>query len=229
MEPALFLHYGPLPSLATCIPSLVSTTRATRPHLSFSRSSLLQSDGSTGHLKWHSFNPMIEKKSSSVKASAFPMGGKAALKSLLDINVYLASSDAVSKKGTFSLPSRPTIEDIAVLKMEALWLLKSGKDDEAEERLRTEIKSCENDRDTSYNLGIALAEILICREKYKEAQEYLKEQLHPSDRRFSLYKVKLAEFQDQGVDGIRVMLENRSMKNHFRMDMEFHDPCKFHN
>lgn len=47
--------------------------------------------------------------------------------------------------------------------MEALWLLKSGKDDEAEERLRTEIKSCENDRDTSYNLGIALAEILICR------------------------------------------------------------------
>jgi len=119
MESALCLHYGPLPSLAQRIPSTVSTTRATRPYFTFSHSSLMLSNASTSQLKGHDSRPIIKQKAPSVRASAFPMGGKAALQSFLDMSAYLASSNIDFQKGsTFILiPSRPSVEDVAVLKV----------------------------------------------------------------------------------------------------------------
>ena len=115
MQSALCLNCGPLPSLASQRkPFTVSTRRATKPHFSFGNSSLSLSNASrSSHLIGHVFTPITKQKAPSVRASAFPGGGKAALKSLLDVTVYLASSNVDSQEGrTLSLPSRPSFEEV---------------------------------------------------------------------------------------------------------------------
>jgi hypothetical protein len=76
---------------------------------------------STSHLRLkghYAFSPIVKQKAPSVRASAFPMGGKAALQSFFEINAFLSSSDIDVQEGsTFSLPSRPSVEDVAALKV----------------------------------------------------------------------------------------------------------------
>ncbi|XP_041022951.1 uncharacterized protein LOC121264003 [Juglans microcarpa x Juglans regia] len=202
MESTLCLHCRPLPFLAQRIPSAVRT-RATSPHFSFKHSSLLLSDGFTSHQRRRTlFSPIIKQKTLSVRASAIPPGGKAALQSFLDMTANLTSSNEdFQKLETFKLPQRPSTEDVGTLKMKALLLLRSGKGDEAEEILKKALKVCKNDPEPAYNLEIALAEILICKKKYGEAHTYLKHQLHPSDGRFPLYKAITCTMLDNEEEG----------------------------
>lgn len=113
MESTLCLKYGPLPSLAQRIPFTVSTTRATKPHFCFGHSSLSLSYASRTHLigHGHAFSPITKKKTLSLRVSAFPRGGKDALKSLLDVGVYLASVELNS----LGFPKTPSLEQANTL------------------------------------------------------------------------------------------------------------------
>lgn len=123
MESTLCLNYGPLPSLAQRIPFTVSTTRAKKPHFSFGHSSLSLSNASRTHLIGHAFSPITKKKTLSLRVLAFSRGGKDALKSLLDVGVYLASQESNTKTPSFDqvelnslrFPKTPSLEQANTL------------------------------------------------------------------------------------------------------------------
>ncbi|KAK4589221.1 hypothetical protein RGQ29_019995 [Quercus rubra] len=195
MESTLCLKYGPLPSLAQRIPFTVSTTRATKPHFCFGHSSLSLSYASRTHLigHGHAFSPITKKKTLSLRVSAFPRGGKDALKSLLDVGVYLASVELNS----LGFPKTPSLEQANTLyKNEAMRLLKSGKGNEAEELLRKAIEEC-GYSESDYYLAIILAEILIFKGSYQQAHKCLEDHQHPSDARYALYKAIVCTMLDK--------------------------------
>lgn len=119
MESTLCLHSRPLPFLAQRIPSAVRTRANISPYFSFKHSSLLLFDGFTSHKRRHDIHrPIIKQKVMSVRASACLPGGKAALQSFLDMTANLTLSKEDSEKlETFTLPSRPSSEDVATLKV----------------------------------------------------------------------------------------------------------------
>ncbi|KAG8634676.1 hypothetical protein MANES_17G070000v8 [Manihot esculenta] len=101
---------------------------------------------------------------------AYPLGGRSALKSLLDVNVYLSSK--LDPPGTLSrLPLRPSAEEVNGIKMEAIRLMKYGKPEDAVFFLRNAYNNYKYDPEPAYNVDMALVEILICQGKYMEALE----------------------------------------------------------
>eukprot|EP00257_Ricinus_communis_P025798 XP_025013212.1 uncharacterized protein LOC8264114 isoform X1 [Ricinus communis] len=124
---------------------------------------------------------------------AYPLGGRYALKSLLDVNVYLASTKIEPPGPPSRLPARPSMENVYDIKSDAVRLIKCGKPEEAVSLLENSYKFYEHDTEPAYNVGMALIEILICQGKYKEALQYCNrftgEQFLPSDGRIPLYKV----------------------------------------
>ncbi|KDP37975.1 hypothetical protein JCGZ_04618 [Jatropha curcas] len=125
-------------------------------------------------------------------AVAYPLGGRSALKSLLDVNVCLASSKLEPPTATTQLPSRPSTEQVNdLIKMEAVRLMKYGKPKDAVLFLQDAYNLYKHDPEPAYNVEMALVEILICQGKYKEALKcncLNDDQRLPSDGRFPLYK-----------------------------------------
>ncbi|GAV79440.1 hypothetical protein CFOL_v3_22905 [Cephalotus follicularis] len=102
-----------------------------------------------------------------MEAMLHPMGGKTALKSLLDVTVNLTSSKVLPSKGSASfLPLGPSKKDIDKLKMEVIRQMKSGKTEEAVQRLRKAYKDNKFYPESAYYLEMTLVEILICQVIY---------------------------------------------------------------
>ncbi|KAF2305424.1 hypothetical protein GH714_005158 [Hevea brasiliensis] len=123
---------------------------------------------------------------------AYPIGGKSALKSLLDVNVYLASSKLEPPGTPSRLPARPSAEEVnGIIKMEAIRLMKYGNPEDAVLFLRNAYNKYRYDLEPAYNVEMALVEILICQGKYMEASEcncIKDDQRILSDGRIPLYK-----------------------------------------
>ncbi|KAB1221321.1 hypothetical protein CJ030_MR2G005634 [Morella rubra] len=162
--------------------------------------------GCTMNPKGIAGTPKNLQRSSSTKAARstiYPKGGKAALKSLLDMTVYLASSLPMPAK----MPSKPrqskllSGEDVEDLKVEAMSLMKSGHGDEAVKRLKKTYGDCEGS-ESLFKVGMALVEVLICLGKYEEAltSECLWKLSLPSDARVPLYKAIIYTMMDKKED-----------------------------
>ncbi|XP_065879274.1 uncharacterized protein [Euphorbia lathyris] len=133
----------------------------------------------------------------------YPLGGRSALKSLLDVNVYLSSHDLEPPATIFPLPSRPSAQQVKDIKMEAVRLMKYGKAEDAVLLLRNACNLYKYDPEPAYNVEMALVEILISQGKYMEASECdcLKDdQCLPSDARFPLYKAIICTMLDETED-----------------------------
>ncbi|XP_059439952.1 uncharacterized protein LOC132172461 [Corylus avellana] len=123
----------------------------------------------------------------------YPLDGRVALKSLLDTSVYLASKQRKPKNPV--LPSweskdKPTPKQVAAsFKEMAMWLMKSGKSEDAVKLLKKACKDCW-DSETRFNLELALVEVLICLGKYPEALkcDCFRSSGGPSDGRLLLYQ-----------------------------------------
>ncbi|KAM7270703.1 hypothetical protein ACFE04_029917 [Oxalis oulophora] len=129
-----------------------------------------------------------------------PMGGKAALKSLLNVIANLATDKLDPKGPAFNLPARPSKEEIDRIKLEAVRQMKLGKPEEAVLILRKAYSNYRNDPEPAYNVEMALVEILICLGRYKEASECncLKDDHNlMSDDRIILYKAIICTMLDK--------------------------------
>ncbi|TXG47919.1 hypothetical protein EZV62_027213 [Acer yangbiense] len=124
-------------------------------------------------------------------------GARAALKSILDVSVIMASSTEAEPSYEFpkyDVPPGPSMKDVKAIKMVAVQQMKLGKADKAVDLLRDVYEECKDEPEPAYNVEMALVEILICQGRYKEALNCncLKDdQRIPSDGRFPLYKAIL--------------------------------------
>ncbi|KAB1221319.1 hypothetical protein CJ030_MR2G005636 [Morella rubra] len=149
------------------------------------------------------------QRSSSTKEVGSPVyakGGKAALKSLLDMTVYLTSSPTKLPPEVPKKPQRKLLsgEDVEYLKLEAMSVMKSGQGDEAVKRLTKKYNDCKG-AESKFLVEMALVEVLICLGKYEDAlkckclSERPSERL-PSDGRVPLYKAIIYTMMDKKED-----------------------------
>ncbi|KAJ8760794.1 hypothetical protein K2173_021832 [Erythroxylum novogranatense] len=133
-------------------------------------------------------------------AVSYPLAGRIALKSLLDITAMLSSSKEEPPSTTFRLPSRPSMLDVENIKMQAVVLMRYGKAEEAVGFLQKAYGIYKDDPEPAYNVEMALVEVLICQGKYKAALECkcLQDDYSlPSDARVPLYKAILYTMLNQ--------------------------------
>ncbi|GLU22671.1 hypothetical protein SLE2022_387300 [Rubroshorea leprosula] len=145
--------------------------------------------------------PRIVYQKAPAVTEAVPTFQKMALNSLLEVTVALASSQLEPEVGAFNLlPLNPSKQDVDVMKMDAVKMMKNGKADEAVDCLQRAYMKYKNNPEPAYNVEMALVEILISQGKYKEALERkcLRDELGPfSDFRQSLYKAILFTMLDK--------------------------------
>ncbi|CAN1269167.1 hypothetical protein LINPERPRIM_LOCUS13482 [Linum perenne] len=133
--------------------------------------------------------------------AGYPLGGKAALKSLFDVPKQMASTKDEPLEMKFDLPNNPSMAEVEVVKMHAVKLMAHGEAETAVTFLKEAYSVYKNrkDEEPAYNVGMALVEILICQGKYKEALECncLNDNRHvPSDGRIPLYKAIICTMLD---------------------------------
>ncbi|KAF5475140.1 hypothetical protein F2P56_006979 [Juglans regia] len=105
-----------------------------------------------------------------ISRAIYPEGGEA-LKYLSDmISVY---SSQKKPAANFKLKGDKKIsrEQAAVLKKEAMWMVKSGKDNDAVRLLKNTLTECVGEESKFY-VEMALVEVLICLGRWEEALQY---------------------------------------------------------
>ncbi|CAL1403139.1 unnamed protein product [Linum trigynum] len=144
-------------------------------------------------------------QSSPVGGAGYSLGGRTALRSLLDVPKLMASSKVEPFQVEFELPYSPSTAEVIPIKMHAVKLMAHGQSEAAVKFLRDAVYLYKNrkDNEPAYNVGMVLVEILICQGKYKEALECNSLNEHqrlPSDGRFPLYKAIIYTMLDNKVE-----------------------------
>ncbi|CAN0921619.1 hypothetical protein LINGRAHAP2_LOCUS32692 [Linum grandiflorum] len=148
---------------------------------------------------------LYQKAPQSPAVAGYPLGGKAAIKSLLDVPKQMASTKAEPFQRKFELPYSPSMAEVNNIKMHAVRLMAEGQAESSVTFLREAyvVYKKRNDNEPAYNVGMVLVEILMCQGKYKEALEcncLNDNQRLPSDGRFPLYKAIICTMLDYKVE-----------------------------